>query len=451
MIFVKIRIFPVLILTTFTSSFDFNPHLEINLISADHTIRDPTHPTKCLKSHKFKNVRLVECPTELSTEYFWKVGGDQVNLIKSEHSSDGLSYCWSATPGKFKTLLRMAVCNETEVQQQFEFYNGVVTHAGQDIGDLSCFLSDVKVKSGNLRFEKCKVDPNAIVTCDPGTKVIKDAAQWQQEKGYWIGEYSLYGSDGQPSTSSDWNYPYSHYKGFITDNVLGNTHRQRNVFMYPPQTPEICTFPNSTGKVDGSSPVGLGSCGVNGNTKVLWTDQSATTCSNNLELKGDIEKPYGSLSYTNTELVGKENSLLYQVWLTKSALNYYEAVGLGNPYGRCFDGFCGYEEDRLMQSQLTTLTQVSDGSWRRTTTAQGFDDFANLGAPSYASFYRERKVNESEFWSEFEKTRIEFNILESDMCAWKSGDTGGAAQSSGYITSIDPCRDHLSSSFEVFF
>ena len=147
-------------------------------------------------------------------------------------------------------------------------------------------------------------------------------------------------------------------------------------------------------------------------------------------------------------LVGRENSLLYQVWLTKSALNYYEAYVLGNPYGRCVNGFCGYEDDRLMQSQLTTLTQLPDGSWRRTRTAQGFDAFGNVGAASYASFYRERKVNETVFWSEFEKTKTEYNILESDMCAWKSGDTGGRAQPSGY-TDVDPCQEHLGQSFSL--
>jgi hypothetical protein len=80
------------------------------------------------------------------------------------------------------------------------------------------------------------------------------------------------------------------------------------------------------------------------------------------------------MSYTYTQLVGKNNSLLYQVWLTKAALNYYEGSVMKNAYGRCTGGpyvwDCGYTEDRLMQSQLTTLTQLPDKSWRRTRTAQ---------------------------------------------------------------------------------
>merc|ERR1719343_596280 len=121
--------------------------------------------------------------------------------------------------------------------------------------------------------------------------------------------------------------------------------------MYPPQDVSQCPFPNSTGTQDGSSPVGVGVCGANGNMKVFEADQSATTCSTNPELKGDIEGPYGSLQYTYTELVGKNNSLLYQVFITTSALSYYEAVVMGNPYGRCvqtspFVWDCGYTEDR---------------------------------------------------------------------------------------------------------
>lgn len=70
---------------------------------------------------------------------------------------------------------------------------------------------------------------------------------------------------------------------------------------------------------------------------------------------------------------------------------------MGNPYGRCSqEGDCGYAEDRLMQSQLTTLTTLPDGTPLRTRSAQGFDVFVNVGAPTYSSFYRERKVDQDE-------------------------------------------------------
>lgn len=289
--------------------------------------------------------------------------------------------------------------------------------------------------------------------CNASDVVLSESAQWEQEEGYWVGEYSLFGSDGNPSTASDWNYPYHPYKGFITGNVQGNKYRQRNVFMYPPQVAAECPFANSTGRQDGSSPVGVGECGVNGNMKVFEADQFATTCSSNPELKGNIEGPYGSLQYTYTELIGQNNSLLYQVFMTKAALNYYEAIVLGNPYSRCaetspYNWDCGYTADRLMQSQLTTLTQLPDGTWLRTRTAQGFDAFGRVGAPTYASYYRERKVTEEVFWAEFNATMISYNILESDMCAWGNGESGGTV-ASGLTPGFSSCKTHLEESFAL--
>merc|ERR1719436_1559449 len=109
---------------------------------------------------------------------------------------------------------------------------------------------------------------------------------------------------------------------------------------------------------------------------------------------------------------------------------------------------CGYTEDRLMQSQLTTLTQTPDGTWRRTRTAQGFDAFGNVGAPSYSSFYRERKVSEEEFWAALKQAQIDYNILDSDMCAWKSAETGGPAESTGF-SGMEGCREYLKESFDL--
>ena len=280
-------------------------------------------------------------------------------------------------------------------------------------------------------------------TCEPESINLLDAAQWQHEEGYWIGEYSLFGADGNPSTSNSWNYKYDHYKGFITGNVVNHKYRQRNVFLYPPQDSDICDSGTD-------SVTGTGTCGVNGNGKVFEADQQAITCSMNPELFGDIEGPYGSMTYTYTQLVGQDNAVLYQVFLTKGALNYYEAIILGNPYGRCnlqtMD--CGYDSDRLMQSQLTTITVGADGTVRRVRTAQGFDAFANIGAPSYASFYRETKVTEQEFWTAFNQTVSDYNIQESDLCAWKSSDTGGTV-ASGLTGGFGACQGHLDESFEL--
>ena len=57
--------------------------------------------------------------------------------------------------------------------------------------------------------------------CDPADVKLLDYPQWEAEKGYWIGEYTFLQGDGNPYESSQWNYPYDHYKGFITGEVVG--------------------------------------------------------------------------------------------------------------------------------------------------------------------------------------------------------------------------------------
>ena len=137
--------------------------------------------------------------------------------------------------------------------------------------------------------------------------------------------------------------------------------------------------------------------------------------------------------------------------MTADALNFYQGVALGNPGGLCTGSGvvwdCGYTEPRLMQSQLTTLTETSDG-WRRTRTAQGFDAFGTIGAPTYASFYRERKVSETVFWEEFDAAVTAYNILDSDLCAWQSKETGGNEES-GYAPGRASCVEHLNQSFQL--
>jgi hypothetical protein len=140
------------------------------------------------------------------------------------------------------------------------------------------------------------------------------------------------------------------------------------------------------------------------------------------------------------------------VYLTKAALNYYEGAVLKNAYGRCTGGpyvfECGYTGDRLKQSQLMTLTTLPSGEVRRTRTAQGFDAFGNVGASTYAPYYRERKVSEADFWAEFNATKASYGILDSDTCAWKSAETGGTV-ASGLDPGVGSCREHLAESFDL--
>jgi hypothetical protein len=58
--------------------------------------------------------------------------------------------------------------------------------------------------------------------CNPETDVVlTDYQQWEDETGYWIGEYSFFQGDGTPYVSTSWPYPYDSYMGFITGNVSG--------------------------------------------------------------------------------------------------------------------------------------------------------------------------------------------------------------------------------------
>ncbi|VEU34932.1 unnamed protein product [Pseudo-nitzschia multistriata] len=255
--------------------------------------------------------------------------------------------------------------------------------------------------------------------CDPADVKLLDYPQWEAEKGYWIGEYTFLQGDGNPYESSQWNYPYDHYKGFITGEVVGNAYRQRNVFLYPPQIPSKCNPENE------NNVIGDGECGVNGNTKVFEADQSATTCSLNPALGGIIEGLYVQGPYelpTKTELIGRENALLYQVFIPGTMV--------------------GKEEDVLLQSQLTTITKNEDKVYR-TRTAQSFDTFVSPGLTTSASYYRERRVSKEEFYESLNSSIADYNIRTEDLCVW---DNSGFPVE-GVTGSIEACEEHLEESF----
>lgn len=105
----------------------------------------------------------------------------------------------------------------------------------------------------------------------------------------------------------------------------------------------------------------------------------------------------------------------------------------------------GKEEDVLLQSQLTTITASPDGQVYRTRTAQGFDAFVAVGQTTSASYYRERKVTEEEFYAELESTIADYNIREEDLCVWDN--TNSAI--GGVVGSFDACKEHLEESFAL--
>lgn len=289
-----------------------------------------------------------------------------------------------------------------------------------------------KTNKGASKTNKGKTE-----TCDPEGVVLADYPQWQDERGYWLGDYDLYRSDGEAFVSPSWPFSYKAYKGFITGNVDGNSYRQRNVFVYPPLASEKCTsYSNET------LDMFNGKCGENGSTKLFQADQSATTCSTNPAYGGTIEGPYERIYETKTQLVGQDDAVLYQVILPAEAI---PAGVFGNtvplPVVDC-----------TLQSQLTTLTRDLSGQVFRTRTAQGFECFnsAKFSQSTSVSYYRERKVNETVFYEALQSTLAEFNVTMGDTCTMKSGSTGGTLPT-GYTPGIDGCKDHLSQSFDLPF
>ncbi len=98
-------------------------------------------------------------------------------------------------------------------------------------------------------------------SCDLEAVNLLDFEAWQREEGWWVGEYTFLGSDGNPNVSSRWPYRYDHYKGFIHLEVVGNSIKQRNVFLYPPKLAQDCSSDTDV--------IGPGICGTNGNEKSL--------------------------------------------------------------------------------------------------------------------------------------------------------------------------------------
>ena len=236
-------------------------------------------------------------------------------------------------------------------------------------------------------FVGCSKNEESEIVCDVESINLLDYEPWVREEGWWVGEYTLLGADGNPSTSNSWPYRYDHYRGFIHLEVIGNQIKQRNVFLYPPLLSEDC-------EGDDNFTVGNGACGVNGNEKVFSADQTAVNC------EGGLAGPYvafGIEMTTETTLIG-DDTVLYQVRM---------------------------EDGSLIQNQYTTLP----GNGTRVRTAQGFF----MGQPTYLSYYRENKVTQEEFFQALSDTRIEYNILEQDECAYDAN---------GLPTGIS-CEDHF--------
>ena len=214
--------------------------------------------------------------------------------------------------------------------------------------------------------------------CDVDAVELADFEVWRREEGYWWGEYTFLGAEGDPFASASWNYGYDHYWGFIHLELEGNSLRQRNVFVYPPSA-DCDEDPTVSGE---------GECGVNGNERIFSADQSASDCD------GNLAGPYVTFGLTvdTTTTVLGDDTVVYSVKLPAH-------LGAG-----------------FNQNQLTTLP----GNGVRVRTAQGFSFGAEQ--PEYASYYREYKLaNRTEWLAKLAEVRAANGILDSDHCAWVSG------------------------------
>ena len=79
------------------------------------------------------------------------------------------------------------------------------------------YLSEQEQQHSGLRSRRTEDTEDH---CELADIDLNDFPQWQKERGYWIGEYTFLGGDGQPFVSSSWNYKYGAYKGFITGEVV---------------------------------------------------------------------------------------------------------------------------------------------------------------------------------------------------------------------------------------
>ena len=63
--------------------------------------------------------------------------------------------------------------------------------------------------------------------------------RWAAENGYWVGELSFFSGNLAPNYDPAYlNYPFDHYKGFITGSVEGGSYSQRE-----PRVPTPCPAP----------------------------------------------------------------------------------------------------------------------------------------------------------------------------------------------------------------
>lgn len=213
--------------------------------------------------------------------------------------------------------------------------------------------------------------------CDPSCLKLSSIKVLRKEEGWYVGNYTLLGADGNFFTSTTFPYSYAQYRGFEHIQLKGSCRLSRAVLVYPPLAKQDCVAPDFV--------AGDGKCGVNGNEKVFNLDQQAADCDGNLMSATDL-----AFEGMTTVTIGQDDTILQQSRFKDS--------------GDLF--------------QNTLITIGPDGT--RLSTTQAFNPGVGPARPRLLSYFREQRVSEAEWRKQLAETRAKFNVLESDYCGWNA-------------------------------
>jgi len=311
--------------------------------------------------------------------------------------------------------------------------------------------------------------------CDPNESNLLDFKVWEREAGYWVGEYTLLGADGDfklgDSPTKPWPYPYDNYTGFIHIDIQKNVLTQKNVFLYPPQKAAEC---NTAVKPKEGKKKKREKKDKKGRGRKINIPVEQVQCSNDRQCHGRCwnERTGRCRQWSASALECKKGEVycLPRVDVIgdgtcgangneKIFSAQQQAVDCdGNlagpyPYGnfvvpttttRIGDDTVLYQVrfppqfgGGLVQNQLTSVP----GNGLRVRTAQlfGVDSFKTLNPISTgASYYRERRVDKQEWLRLLQEKRKEYNIRPEDHCS-----VSGSAQSLEQYPSQTTCTEHF--------
>jgi len=116
--------------------------------------------------------------------------------------------------------------------------------------------------------------------CDPATQDLLDFEYYANQDGYWCGDATTLGSDGNPFQINAFPHPYANYKIFIQVKVEGPELKTKTLVIYPRESFERCLEIEEAGFP--TSLVPGGRCGVNGAGKVYVGNEVASDCKGGL-------------------------------------------------------------------------------------------------------------------------------------------------------------------------